>query len=278
MLYNQQVWLEEYTNGEGLYYKGEHSDSSDCFSDVESSNSESDSDSDYFEEAFKNNKEIKIDYCNTLDVKKPNSHDKNIISTESLTTLITKCTVCKKCHGQINIIEDYSNSIGLARTFKTECNCKECTKNSVRLTPKNGCFHEINCALVLACDLLGKYHAGGKKLAALLNLDKPISKKAWTKHTCSVAENTKNLGEIYMNKAALEAKMFLKNTGSIKFDPLDDIEKQNMEIAVSVDDSWGSRGWNSQNGIVDVCFEETGKVLDVAIKSTFSHQYLTVTT
>ena len=62
--YNQQAWLEEYTCGEGLYYK-------DIvtvvifFSDVESSHGESESDSDYFEEPLKNNKEIKIDYGST---------------------------------------------------------------------------------------------------------------------------------------------------------------------------------------------------------------------
>ena len=105
--YNQQAWLEEYTYGESLYYKGEYSDSSDFFSDSESSYGESDSDSDYFEEPLKNNKEIKIDYGNTSYVKKPNSRDKNIIiSTESLTTVITKFTVRKKCHGQIKVIED----------------------------------------------------------------------------------------------------------------------------------------------------------------------------
>ena len=108
------------------------------------------------------------------------------------------------------------------------------------MTPKNGCFHEINGAFVLACRLLRKVHAGGKKLTALPNLDKPISKKAWTKQTRSIAENTKNLGEIYMKKAALEAKMYLKNTSSITFDPLADIEKQNISVSVSVDGFWGS--------------------------------------
>ena len=68
-----------------------------------------------------------------------------------------------------------------------------------------------------------------------------------------------------MKKAALEAKMYLKNTGSITFDPLADIEKQNIEIAVSADGSWGSRDWTSQNGIVDVCIE--CKVLDVTVVS-----------
>ena len=49
-----------------------------------------------------------------------------------------------------------------------------------------------------------------------------------------------------MKKAALEAKMYLKNTGSITCDPLADIEKQNIEIAISVGGSWGSRGWTSE--------------------------------
>ena len=70
-----------------------------------------------------------------------------------------------------------------------------------------------------------------------------------------------------MKKAALEAKMYLKNTGSITVDPLADKEKQNIEIAVSDDGSSGSRGWTSQNGIVDLCFEKTGKVVDVTFKS-----------
>ena len=59
------------------------------FSDVESNHGESDSDSNYFEEP------LKI-LSNTLDVKKPNLRDKNIIiSIESSTTLITKFTVYK---------------------------------------------------------------------------------------------------------------------------------------------------------------------------------------
>ena len=43
--------------GERLYYKGEHGDGSDFFSDVESSYGESDSDSDYFEEPLINKKQ-----------------------------------------------------------------------------------------------------------------------------------------------------------------------------------------------------------------------------
>ena len=100
------------------------------------------------------------------------------------------------------------------------------------MTPKNGRLHEINRAFVQACHLLGKGHAGGKTLTALLNLDKPRSKKAWAKHTRSIGHNTKNVGEIYLKKATLQAKTFLKGTGRITVDPLADKEKQNTEMAL----------------------------------------------
>ena len=58
---------------------------------------------------------------------------------------------------------------------------------------ENRCFQEISRAFVIACCLFGKDHAGGKKITAVLNLNKPISKKAWTKHTCSIVQNTKKL-------------------------------------------------------------------------------------
>ena len=40
-----------------------------------------------------------------------------------------------------------------------------------------------------------------------------------------------------------------------------------MNVGVSVDDSWGWRCWVSEQGIVDVCFEDTGKILDVILQT-----------
>ena len=75
-----------------------------------------------------------------------------------------------------------------------------------------------------------------------------------------------------MKNATLETKTYLKNTGSITVDTLADIEKQNTETAVSVDGSWGLRGWTSQNGVVGVCLEEIDKVLDITLKSASCRQ------
>ena len=109
------------------------------------------------------------------------------------------------------------------------------------------------------------------KITALLILDKPISKKACAKGMLYSKKN-KNLREIYKKKTALEAKTYLKNTSSITVDPLADTKMQNIEIAVNIDGSWGSHGWTSQNGTVDVWIEETGKVLDIILKSALCHQ------
>ena len=57
-----------------------------------------------------------------------------IISIECA-ALITQFTVCKIAQGEINVfMEDFSNSVGLERTLKIECNHKECNKNSITIT------------------------------------------------------------------------------------------------------------------------------------------------
>ena len=42
-----------------------------------------------------------------------------------------------------------------------------------------------------------------------------------------------------------------------------------MNIRVSVDGSWNSRGWVSKQEISDVCFDDTGKVVDVISKTSY---------
>ena len=42
---------------------------------------------------------------------------------------------------------------------------------------------------------------------------------------------------------------------------------QVIKTGARVDGSWGTREWSSSDGIVDICFEETRKVVAVIIKS-----------
>lgn len=51
-----------------------------------------------------------------------------------------------------------------------------------------------------------------------------------------------------------------------------DIEQCATEIGVRLDGSWNSRGWSARIGIINVCFEETGKMLDVILKTFLCNQ------
>lgn len=47
--------------------------------------------------------------------------------------------------------------------------------------------------------------------------------------------------------------------------PLPDKSHIPVEIAVTFDGTWDTRGWSTNDGIVDFGFKETGKVIDVVI-------------
>ena len=73
---------------------------------------------------------------------------------------------------------------------------------------------------------------------------------------CNVAEE---IAEGTMKKATIAAKEYMVKNGVLEVPPEADLSKKKMNIGVSVDGSWGSRGWAPKQGIVDVCFEDTGK-------------------
>ena len=70
-----------------------------------------------------------------------------------------------------------------------------------------------------------------------------------------------------MKKAALEAKKYLVSNTS--YTPKDVFLEEITELSASVDGSWGFRGFSSRQGIVDICFEESGKVIDVILKTNY---------
>ena len=83
---------------------------------------------------------------------------------------------------------------------------------------------------------------------------------------CNVAEE---VAEGSMKKATIGAKEYIAQNGVSEVPPEADLSKEKMIIVVSVDGAWGSRGWASKQGIADVCFEDTGKVLDVILKTSY---------
>ena len=116
-----------------------------------------------------------------------------------------------------------------------------------QITSKRSPFFEINRASVLAFCLIGKIgkgHSGAKKVASILNIDKPINPHSWKSHTESVSLQCEKLLDEKLKEEALNAKLYLQNTGQLFI--LENAINQNFGISTSFDGSRNSHGWSSR--------------------------------
>ena len=137
------------------------------------------------------------------------------------------------------------------------------------ITKKSGSFYEINQSFVLACWLIGWGYSAASRLTGILNLGKLATKKSWLNHMPTLCNVAEEIAEGSMKKATIGAKEDMVKNGVLEVPPEADLSKEKMNIGVSVDGSWESRGWPSKQEIVDVCFKDTGKVLDIILKTSY---------
>ena len=114
------------------------------------------------------------------------------------------------------------------------------------MTRKSGQFYEINRAFTSACRLIGRGYSTATKITSVLNLDRSVSKKSQKKHTLSLTSFAEQQATQSMNKASIEAKEYLYRNGQIEVLSGTGLPGEIPQIDVSVDGSWGSRGWSSR--------------------------------
>ena len=122
---------------------------------------------------------------------------------------------------------------------------------------------------MLACRLIGRGYRAASRLASILKLDKTVTKKSWLNHTTTLCNVAEEIAEGSMKKATIGTKEYMVKNGVLEVPPEADLSKEKLNIGVSVDGSWGSRVWGSKQGIVDVCFEDTGKILDAILNTSY---------
>ena len=118
--------------------------------------------------------------------------------------------------------------------WKFECETDSCESNKLTyrpITPKRSHFFEINRAAVLAFYLIGKGHSGAKKVACILNIDKPINLHSWNSHTESISLQCEKLLDETLKEEALNAKLYLQNTSQLS--NLENAINQNINITQS---------------------------------------------
>ena len=176
-----------------------------------------------------------------------------IIDVSILLTKLEEVVCCNACHGNLKFSE--IDSRGLA--FKIAIICKECQKNTIvnscHLVGSQANGYEVNKRSVLALRALGKGHAGLSTFCGLIDLPQPV-----------LHSNYDNINKILSNACETVAENSMMEAVTEEF-----TKTANDNLIVSGDGSWRRRGFSSLQGISSVIGLNTGKVIDVSIKSSF---------
>lgn len=173
---------------------------------------------------------------------------------------------CRFCGNDEIEIEEASRC-GLGADWTFRCRNPECSSHqdprSFHATPKENRFYDINRGLVLGMRLIGRGHSAADRLSSVLNLHRPVNRAPWSSHTKALEEAASKLLEKELSNAALEVRHYLLSNGQISLEADEQIEDKVIDVGVSLDGSWSSRGWTARDGVVAAVSIDTGKVLDV---------------
>ena len=155
-----------------------------------------------------------------------------------LQEFINVFAVCKHCGWKLLLCENIVCSHGFGRMWKCDSETDSCESNKLTYRPtmpKRSHFFEINRAAVLAFRLIGKGYSGAKKVAGILNIDKPINPYSWKSHAESISLQCEKLLGGKLKEDALNAKLYLQNTGQLS--NLQNAINQNIDISANFDGS-----------------------------------------
>lgn len=182
-----------------------------------------------------------------------------IIDTSVFKEMFCKFGACQTCGSNLTI--NFERQFGLAYEIVVSCtNCDDKSKLfsspqvpvglSNLIKPKH--LFDINIRYVYGLRTIGKGPTAGKTLAGVMNLPPPPTR--FSPYVDVIGKAVSNVAKTSMDNALKEAVE--KNDG-------------NSDLSIALDGSWQKRGHTSLNGVVSATSFDTGKVIDVAVRSKF---------
>lgn len=186
------------------------------------------------------------------------SSDFNILlNSNVLKDMFTNSARCTTCDNSLDV--QFGRQYGLASEIVVVCEvCDVKSKylSSPQVTVNKGDkdkrLFDSNIRYVYGLRSIGKGPKAGKLLAAILNLPLPPSK--FSQYTDLIGHAVKEVATESMTKALQEA--IESNGGS-------------TDLSIALDGTWQKRGHTSLNGVVTATSFDSGKVIDLAIRSKF---------
>ena len=171
------------------------------------------------------------------------------------------CSVCLK--GTVLLTDTGpTEKKGFASYLSLKCSNVRCghKKNffpSDRPTSKHR--FDVNSRMTMAFRRFGKGHAAMSKFCGIMNMTRPMAQTSFDACTRDLNEAAQIRCRESLDKAAVELKQLYEPNS----------ETDTLEVAVSGDGSWPTRGFSSNYGAYFVMSIVTGKVLDVHIMSKY---------
>ena len=104
--------------------------------------------------------------------------------------------------------------------------------------------------------IIGGGRASLTKFCAVMNIPGPVAKKSFTTHVKAIARVSRQVVKAEMQKAVKEVRVINKAE-----------EDEIADVAASWNGTWARRGFQSLYGMVSAISVQTGKVVDIEMKS-----------
>ncbi len=127
----------------------------------------------------------------------------------------------------------------------------------------------VNRAAVLGMRSIGQGYTSALRFSGFMDLPPPLNKNSWAEHTMELSHIATNVMEIQLRDASIRLKKQQAASGKVPGltgDETDEtLSETVVDISVSVDASWSSRGMSAPHGVVGVVSSDTCEVQDITV-------------
>ena len=177
-----------------------------------------------------------------------------IADLECLQTLLNKFTVCSHCRkGSVSVVNCHDTGLGSVLRMK----CSVCDHSgNAPLSGKTGRTFDLNRRSVLAMRCIGCGWSALEKFCGIMNLPPPVSEPAFSSHQKTILAATHKVADKALIEVAAELRSLTNSD----------------EVAVTFDGTWMRRGYSSLYGVFVCIGWESGRVLDIVVKSRYCQE------
>lgn len=176
-----------------------------------------------------------------------------VIEFFSVFSAISDIAVCRKCKKDLSFGQSGDRGLG----FKISVKCK-CGTLLINFGPTINNSYEVNRRFVFAMRLLGVARQGLNMFCGIMDFGMGLSQNAYDLIVQRIHESSKKVFDISC-KEAIQEEMAMNEQN----------ERPILNLTVSGDGSWKKRGFSSLYGVTTLIANNTRKVIDLVVKSSY---------